>query len=69
MFGGLPLAGMGVPGPPLCTFGLSLARIDREDGTREPTNLSLRKQHNATCHTAATNSPHRLITNSGTPGS
>jgi hypothetical protein len=38
-----PLAGTGVPGPPLCKFGLSLARVDKEDGTREPTTLSFGK--------------------------
>lgn len=39
----IPLAGTGVPGPPLCTLGLSLVRIDRDDGTREPARISFVK--------------------------
>ena len=36
----IPLAGTGVPGPPLWILGLSLARTDIDEGTRDPNILS-----------------------------
>ena len=36
----IPLAGTGVPGPPLCTMGVSLVRVETEDGIREPAQIS-----------------------------